>query len=136
MAAFDKSLKYAAEDISPSAAALRAHVWLHKGMLAKMMGRGQTALECYDSILAARNQNVEVVEEDIEVVENILPYRREGSFYCLPHIDEGFKNGTWAKGETTARNERRFVTEMQQLNYQQMLQMQGMAGAPMQPPGS
>jgi hypothetical protein len=23
-------------------------------------------------------------------------------------------NGTWAKGETTARNEKRFVTEMQQ----------------------
>ena len=34
---------------------------------------------------------------------------------------EGFKNGTWAKGETTARNERRFVTEMQQglINYKE-----------------
>lgn len=58
--------------------------------------------------------NVLTTEEDIEVIENILPFRREGSFYCLPHEDEGFVNGTWKKGATTARNERRFVTEMQQ----------------------
>ena len=32
----------------------------------------------------------------------------------MPHIDEGFVNGNWVKGETTARNEKRFVTEMQQ----------------------
>jgi len=65
--------------------------------------------------------NINIEEENIEVVENILPYRREGSFYCLPHIDEGFMNGTWAKGETTARNEKRFVTEMQQgkINYKE-----------------
>jgi hypothetical protein len=64
---------------------------------------------------------VDIVEENIEVVENILPYRREGSFYCLPHVDEGFMNGGWAKGETTARNEKRFVTEMQQgkINYKE-----------------
>ena len=59
-------------------------------------------------------QNVEITEEDIDVVENVVPYRRDGKFYCLPHIDEGFKNGVWAKGATTARNEKRFVTEMQQ----------------------
>jgi hypothetical protein len=57
---------------------------------------------------------IDIIEETVEVVDNILPYRREGSFYCLPHIDEGFMNGGWAKGETTARNEKRFVTEMQQ----------------------
>jgi hypothetical protein len=75
----------------------------------------------YDFSNMEGNQNVDVVEENIEVVENILPFRREGSFYCLPHIDEGFKNGTWSKGETTARNERRFVTEMQQglINYKE-----------------
>ncbi len=63
--------------------------------------------------------NVTFTEENIEVIENIIPYRREGAFYCLPHIDEGFVNGRWAKGETTARNEKRFVTEMQQrkINY-------------------
>ena len=38
----------------------------------------------------------------------------EGRFDCLHHKDEGFIDGKWAKGETTARNEKRFVTEMQQ----------------------
>ena len=39
--------------------------------------------------------------------------------FCLPHKDEGLvknENGkqVWAKGETTARNEKRFVHQMQQ----------------------
>jgi len=68
----------------------------------------------YDFSTLNEVSKIDIVKEDIEVVENILPNRREGSFYCLPHIDEGFMNGTWAKGETTARNEKRFVTEMQQ----------------------
>ncbi len=57
--------------------------------------------------------------ESMEIIQNILPHRKEGMFYCLPHIDEGFVNGRWAKGETTAKNEKRFVTEMQQkrINY-------------------
>lgn len=59
-------------------------------------------------------QDVEIVNENIEIIENVVPFRRDGRFYCLPHIDEGFINGKWAKGETTARNEKRFVTEMQQ----------------------
>ena len=58
--------------------------------------------------------NVDRGVEDIQVIDNIIPFRREGSFYCLSHTDEGFVNGTWAKGETTAKNERRFVTQMQQ----------------------
>jgi hypothetical protein len=37
---------------------------------------------------------------------------------CLPHRTEGLINiggiEKWAKGETTARNERRYVLEMQQ----------------------
>ena len=61
-------------------------------------------------------ENVEYGTEDIDVIGNILPHRREGSFYCLAHTDEGFVNGTWAKGATTAKNERRFVTQMQQGN--------------------
>jgi hypothetical protein len=60
------------------------------------------------------HRDVEFIKEDIQVVRNTLPIRRDGSFTCLPHQDEGFVNGTWAKGETTARNEKRFVTEMQQ----------------------
>jgi hypothetical protein len=59
-------------------------------------------------------QNINTSIENIEIIENVVPHRREGKFYCLPHVDEGFINGTWAKGKTTARNEKRFVTEMQQ----------------------
>jgi hypothetical protein len=64
-------------------------------------------------------QDIQITNEDIDIIENVIPFRREGRFYCLPHVDEGFVNGTWAKGETTARNEKRFVTEMQQgkINY-------------------
>lgn len=58
--------------------------------------------------------NVEIRTEDIDVIENILPFRRKGHVYCLNHPDEGFVNGGWAKGETTARNEKRLVNEMQQ----------------------
>jgi hypothetical protein len=63
--------------------------------------------------------DINYTTEDVEIVENIIPFRREGSFYCLPHIDEGYVGGGWVKGETTARNEKRFVTEMQQgkINY-------------------
>lgn len=66
-----------------------------------------------------KETDIDYTTEDIEIVENIIPFRREGSFYCLPHIDEGYVGGGWAKGETTARNEKRFVTEMQQgkINY-------------------
>lgn len=67
------------------------------------------------------NNNVTFTNEDIEIIENIVPFRKQGMFYCLPHQDEGFINGKWAKGETTARNEKRFVTEMQQkkINYKE-----------------
>jgi hypothetical protein len=64
---------------------------------------------------------IDVTNENIEVIENIIPYRREGNFDCLLHFDEGFRNGKCMKGETTARNEKRFVTEMQQnkINYKE-----------------
>jgi hypothetical protein len=32
----------------------------------------------------------------------------------LAHKDEGLVKGKWVKGETTARNEQRYITEMQQ----------------------
>ena len=55
------------------------------------------------------------------VYNTIIPHRRDGKFRCLPHKDEGLVNGKWAKGPTTARNERRYVLEMQQgkINYKQ-----------------
>ena len=54
-----------------------------------------------------------VVKEDIKVPNSIIPYRRIGRFTCLPHQDEGIVNNKFVKGETTARNERRYVLEMQ-----------------------
>jgi hypothetical protein len=71
-------------------------------------------LNCDFNLDNFQNNNVTLTNEDIEIIENIVPYRRDSKFECLPHIDEGFINGNWAKGETTARNEKRFVTEMQQ----------------------
>jgi hypothetical protein len=52
--------------------------------------------------------------DDIEIPINILPHRVNGTFECLSHIDEGLVNGEWVKGETTARNERKYITEMQE----------------------
>ena len=58
--------------------------------------------------------NCEVKEEDITIPNSILPHRVEGRFRCLPHEDEGLVNGGWKKGETTAKNEERYVLQMQQ----------------------
>jgi hypothetical protein len=65
--------------------------------------------------------DIEFTNETFKVIDKIVPHRREGTVECLSHIDEGYVNGTWAKGETTSRNERRFVTEMQQgkINYKE-----------------
>jgi hypothetical protein len=62
--------------------------------------------------------NIKLTNEKIEIPHTILPYRKNGKFKCLPHQTEGLiKTGgidKWAKGETTARNERRYILEMQQ----------------------
>lgn len=58
--------------------------------------------------------NCEEVLEEVKIPNSIVPFRRQGRFTCLPHIDEGLVNGKWAKGETTAANERRYVLQMQQ----------------------
>ena len=55
-----------------------------------------------------------MIEEEIDIPNSILPFREEGKFRCLPHKDEGLVDGKWAKGETTARNEERYVLQMQQ----------------------
>jgi hypothetical protein len=70
-------------------------------------------------------ENIELTKEKIEIPHTILPYRRDGKFKCLPHQTEGLvKIGgidKWSKGETTARNERRYILEMQQgkINYKE-----------------
>ena len=62
--------------------------------------------------------NVEFKKEKISIPYVILPHRKNGRFLCLPHQTEGLITvggiDKWAKGETTARNERRYVLEMQQ----------------------
>ena len=62
--------------------------------------------------------NVSFEERSITIPDVVLPYRRDGKFFCLPHETEGLiKVGgidKWAKGETTARNERRYILQMQQ----------------------
>jgi hypothetical protein len=64
--------------------------------------------------------NIELKKETIEIPHTILPHRRNGKFKCLPHKTEGLitEGGIdkWAKGETTAANERRYILEMQQGN--------------------
>ena len=55
----------------------------------------------------------------IDIPYTAIPHRKPGRLKCLPHEDEGLvknKDGkeVWAKGETTARNEKRFVHQMQQ----------------------
>ena len=63
--------------------------------------------------------NTPLSKEKFTIINNIIPYRREGNFDCMYHVDEGFVNGKWAKGETTAKNEKRYVLQMQQgkINY-------------------
>jgi hypothetical protein len=62
--------------------------------------------------------NIEYKKEKIEIPHTILPHRRDGKFKCLPHQTEGLINeggiDKWAKGETTAQNERRYILQMQQ----------------------
>jgi len=64
------------------------------------------------------SNNIEIKTEKIEIPHTILPHRRDGKFRCLPHQTEGLINecgvDKWAKGETTAKNERRYILEMQQ----------------------
>jgi hypothetical protein len=62
--------------------------------------------------------NTDIIESEIQIPHVILPHRRDGKFFCLPHETEGLINvngiDKWAKGETTAANERRYVLQMQQ----------------------
>ena len=50
----------------------------------------------------------------LRIPNSILPFRKEGRFRCLPHEDEGLVDGKWKKGDTTAKNEERYVLQMQQ----------------------
>jgi hypothetical protein len=75
---------------------------------------------CTMALDFGESTNVEYKTELIEIPNTILPHRRNGKFLCLPHQTEGLiKIGgidKWAKGETTAANERRYILQMQQGN--------------------
>jgi hypothetical protein len=58
--------------------------------------------------------NCEKLEEHIKVPYTIVPHRTPGRMDCLYHEDEGFIDGRWAKGKTTAKNEYRYIMGMQQ----------------------
>ena len=62
--------------------------------------------------------NCEFLQEDIKIPYTTVPHRVPGRMFCLEHEDEGLvKEGgsmKWKKGETTARNERRYIRQMQQ----------------------
>lgn len=60
------------------------------------------------------SHNVTFKETNFKIPNSIIPHRISGRFRCLPHKDEGLVNGSWAKGETTAKNEERYVLKMQQ----------------------
>ena len=58
-------------------------------------------------------------KSEIKIPHTIIPHRISGTMNCLPHKDEGMikddkGQDKWAKGETTARNEKRYVLQMQQ----------------------
>ena len=57
---------------------------------------------------------VESREEDITIVDSVLPWRKTGRFRCLPHEDEGIVAGQFKKGKPSADNERRYQLQMQQ----------------------
>ena len=78
-----------------------------------------TAIDLSGNELHGSIRNCELHKGEIKIPYTILPHRRPGRMMCLPHKDEGLVkdangNDTWAKGETTARNERRYVLQMQQ----------------------
>ena len=64
-----------------------------------------------------RAYNTENQSCDVVIPNTTIPYRREGRMFCLPHKDEGLVevNGVhrWAKGKTTAKNEKKYILGMQ-----------------------
>jgi len=58
--------------------------------------------------------NCELLEETVKIPHTIIPHRTPGRMECLEHVDEGFVEGKWAKGQTTAKNEYRYIMGMQQ----------------------
>ena len=60
------------------------------------------------------SKDIIIKSEDLKVPNSILPFREDGKMRCLPHKDEGIVGGKFVKGDTTAKNEERYVLQMQQ----------------------
>jgi len=87
--------------------------------LHKEMPEDNLVLDLFSMNLDFGNRtNIKLKKEKIEIPNTILPYRRDGRFKCLPHQTEGLIKvdgiDKWAKGETTAKNEERYILQMQQ----------------------
>ena len=60
-----------------------------------------------------KSKNVKLIEKnDMIINHSILPHRVDGRFRCLPHQTQGMVDGKWSRGETTAKNERKYVLKM------------------------
>jgi hypothetical protein len=111
----ESSFKYFKGDIAKVQAWNRALTPLEvKSLHAKTPTEGLTI----DLDLNKEENNLEIInaetrQEDLRIPNSIIPHRVEGRMRCLPHPDEGIVDGKFVKGETTARNERRYVLEMQ-----------------------
>ena len=73
-----------------------------------------TAVDLSGNELHGSIRNCELKKGQVKIPYTIIPHRIPGKLKCLPHKDEGLvknKDGkeVWAKGETTARNERTVI---------------------------
>lgn len=94
--------------ISPTNDGLTLHYDFKDGLVLDKTGNGS------DGII----HNCKYFTDNIKIPHTIVPHRVPGRMFCLEHEDEGLveEGGSmkWKKGETTARNERRYIRQMQQ----------------------
>jgi hypothetical protein len=83
------------------------------GLVFHMNFKNGKAIDLIDEVEGKIN-NCEYIKEDINIPYTTVPHRVPGRMFCLEHEDEGLIDGKWKKGETTARNERRYIRQMQQ----------------------
>lgn len=62
--------------------------------------------------LSMKRNSIKFNYEKIDVIQSILPFRRNGKYTCMPHKDEGFLNGEWIKKNTTSKNEKKLAKKL------------------------
>ena len=119
----DSTIKYFKGDIAKVFAWKRALSPKEVSNLTKTIPQDDLAinLDFNNPITKFKEYGTEDKVEDVIIPNSIIPHRIEGKMRCLPHEDEGIVNGKFAKGATTAANERRYVLEMQndKINYKE-----------------